>query len=166
MMRTSILAVAAASLAAMPAFGQETKVYTEAAYQFIAGDGDDFHNVGARLGAVFGDIAGIDYGLEGEFFIGAGGGDFSSYDFGFAAYGTGSWDFTSRIDLFGRVGYGYSQFSLAGVEFDFDDDGLSVGGGARFDLSRKWALRSGYTYQDIAGDAHVIDAALVYRFGE
>ncbi|MEL7129763.1 MAG: outer membrane beta-barrel protein [Pseudomonadota bacterium] len=162
MHRTFTLALAAAGMTLTPAAADGPDIYAEAAYAFIGGDGDDFNAVGARLGVDFNDYI----GAESEVFFGVEGGTFSDLDFELGGYAVGNVSLTQNIGLFARLGYAYSQFSLGGTGFEFDDDGIATGAGFKVDFGPKIALRTGYTFQDIASDAHIFDAALVYKFGK
>lgn len=162
MHRTFTLALATVGLTVTPAAAQDLDIYAEAAYAFIGGDGDDFNAIGARLGVDFNKYL----GAESEVFFGVGGGEFSDLDFELGGYAVGNVSLTRNIGLFARLGYSYSQFSLSGTGFEFDDDGIATGAGFKVDFGPKIGLRTGYTFQDVAGDAHIFDAALVYKFGK
>lgn len=130
--------------------------------------GDDLGTVQGRLGARFGRY----FGVEGEI---GGGVDHTNLGFGRSAgindqeaiYGMAYLPLGHSIDLFGRVGYGRTEWDYKGLNHPDDGDhGVNYGGGAQWFWSPKNGLRADYTREtfDHAPDANTWSASYVRRF--
>jgi len=77
----------------------------------------------------------------------------------FGLYGVGVLPVSPEIDLFARVGYQTSEYSIGSTQ-----DGFAGGVGGQWNINQNWGLRAEYTFLD--GDdaeANVIGVSAVFK---
>lgn len=174
-MRKVLVTTALLSLFAVPAMAQSgsvPQVYGSIGYGQLTGDGGDLGSVTGRVGAKFH----RHFGVEGEASIGVsddevplgipGGTIELKHDI--AAYAVGYLPISPRFELFGRVGYGTSDFetSASGITTEESFDGVNYGVGANWFIDDKNGVRGDWTRRDFGddGDADVWSLSYVRRF--
>lgn len=152
----------AAVLAALPAHAQGTSakgVYAGIGYARVHSGNADLDAIQGRLGYRFGPWVGV----EAEAAAGLGSdavADVVKYKLKHqeSLYGVAFLPLTPKLDVFGRVGYGYTRtkFSVLDTGFSntFGRESWNFGGGAQYFVDGKNGLRADYTRQEfIGGDA-------------
>lgn len=126
-----------------------------------------------RLGARFGRYLGVEgeagFGVHSDKDTLAGVPYRSKLKHTFAGYGVGYLPVTPKLDLFGRVGYGDTKFSVssAGTKFSDGRTSWNYGGGAQYFLTDADGVRVDYTRQSFIhgpGHANVWGASYVRKF--
>jgi outer membrane immunogenic protein len=130
--------------------------------------GADLGTVQGRLGARFGRY----FGVEGEFgagvdHAGVGPGQRAGINDQETVYGVAYLPLAPGFDLFGRIGYGRTEWDYKGLNHPGDDDrNWNYGGGAQWFWSRKNGVRADYTKEnfDHAPDSDTWAVSYVRRF--
>lgn len=154
-MKLTKILVSAVALTAMAGAAQAQDA---GPYVNVGVEGLDFFGVSGnaigRIGTTFTDY----FGVEGELRVGVlEDNDEFKIDFGAAGYGIAKFPVSEQFDIFGRVGYHYTE---AG---DADVDGIAFGGGVQFNFGpdAKNGIRLDYTNLD--GDGGSADTyAITY----
>lgn len=170
------LAAAAATLALGVQSANAQDATTPSGTSFYGTLGYAGHNVydhelgtvQGRLGARFGRY----FGVEGEIaggvnHAGLGGHDSAGINDQEAIYGVGYLPLGHNIDLFGRIGYGRTEWDYKGAGHPDDGDhSWNYGGGAQWFWSAKNGIRADYTRErfDHAPDADTWGVSYVRRF--
>ena len=179
-MKTIIIGAAAlaAFAIASPSFAQSESARTMTGYgslgysQFDAGSADVGAAMG-RLGLRFGRYLGFEgeagFGVRSDKDTLAGVPYRSKLKHAIAAYGVGYVPVSPKLDLFGRVGYGETKFSVASAGAKIRDGRTSwnYGGGAQYFLTDADGVRVDYTRQSFThgpGHANVWGASYVRKF--
>lgn len=175
-MRNILLAAAAVSVIAAPAFAQTMQgptYYGTLGYSQLDHSDGDLGAVTGRVGAKFNPYLGV----EGEASIGVKDDDFTfagvdgkiEHDYDAAAYVVGALPVTPNFELFARGGYGTTKIKteLAGFDGEVDGESWNYGAGANYYLDGQNGLRADWTrrdFRDDAGEADVYSLSYVRRF--
>ncbi|MCV0415648.1 MAG: porin family protein [Brevundimonas sp.] len=175
-MRNILLAAAAVSVIAAPAFAQTMQgptYYGTLGYSQLDHSDGDLGAVTGRVGAKFNPYLGV----EGEASIGVKDDDFTfagvdgkiEHDYDAAAYVVGTLPVTPNFELFARGGYGTTKIKteLAGFDGEVDGESWNYGAGANYYLDGQNGLRADWTrrdFRDDAGEADVYSLSYVRRF--
>ncbi|WP_292072688.1 porin family protein [Brevundimonas sp. UBA7534] len=175
-MRNILLAAAAVSVIAAPAFAQTMQsptYYGTLGYSQLDHSDGDLGAVTGRVGAKFNPYLGV----EGEASIGVKDDDFTfagvdgkiEHDYDAAAYLVGTLPVTPNFELFARGGYGTTKIKteLAGFDGEVDGESWNYGAGANYYLDGQNGLRADWTrrdFRDDAGEADVYSLSYVRRF--
>lgn len=175
-MRNILLAAAAVSVIAAPAFAQTMQgptYYGTLGYSQLDHSDGDLGAVTGRVGAKFNPYLGV----EGEASIGVKDDDFTfagvdgkiEHDYDAAAYVVGTLPVTPNFELFARGGYGTTKIKteLAGFNGEVDGESWNYGAGANYYLDGQNGLRADWTrrdFRDDAGEADVYSLSYVRRF--
>ncbi|WP_288758013.1 porin family protein [uncultured Brevundimonas sp.] len=175
-MRNILLAAAAVSVIAAPAFAQTMQgptYYGTLGYSQLDHSDGNLGAVTGRLGAKFNPYLGV----EGEASIGVKDDDFTfagvdgkiEHDYDAAAYVVGTLPVTPNFELFARGGYGMTKIKteLAGFDGEVDGESWNYGAGANYYLDGQNGLRADWTrrdFRDDAGEADVYSLSYVRRF--
>ncbi|HYC75627.1 porin family protein [Brevundimonas sp.] len=175
-MRNLLIATAALSAFAAPgAMAQSVsapQIYGTLGYSQLDAEGLDFGAVTGRLGAKFTPHLGIEgeasFGVtDEEVALGIPGTTIEQkYDVG--AYVVGYLPINSSLELFGRVGYGTTEFeaTATGVTTDESFDGLAYGAGGNWFFDENNGVRADWTRRDFGddGEADVWSLSYIRRF--
>lgn len=130
--------------------------------------GEDLGTVQGRLGARFGRYLGVEGELgAGVNHAGLGGHDSAGINDQEAVYGMAYLPVVAGVDLFGRVGFGRTDWDYKGAGHPDDaDHSVNYGGGAQWFWSGKNGVRAEYTKEsfDHAPDGDTWAASYVRRF--
>lgn len=175
-MRNILLAAAAVSVIAAPAFAQTMQsptYYGTLGYSQLDHSDGDLGAITGRVGAKFNPYLGV----EGEASIGVKDDDFTfagvdgkiEHDYDAAAYVVGTLPVTPNFELFARGGYGTTKIKteLAGFNGEVDGESWNYGAGANYYLDGQNGLRADWTrrdFRDDAGEADVYSLSYVRRF--
>ncbi len=175
-MRNILLATAAVSLLAVPAFAQsasEPRGYGSLGYTQLEGDTPSVGAVTGRLGVDLNRWVAV----ETEASIGVKDSDFElagvqgtrEHVWDAAGYIVGKAPIGDRISVFARGGYGHTELNskLAGVETDIGGDSWNYGAGAEVALGGQTGLRADWTRRDFREgnrDADAYSLSLIRRF--
>ena len=175
-MRNILLAAAAVSVIAAPAFAQTMQsptYYGTLGYSQLDHSDGDLGAVTGRVGAKFNPYLGV----EGEASIGVKDDEFTfagvdgkiEHDYDAAAYLVGTLPVTPNFELFARGGYGTTKIKteLAGFDGEVDGESWNYGAGANYYLDGQNGLRADWTrrdFRDDAGEADVYSLSYVRRF--
>ncbi|MBD3837336.1 porin family protein [Brevundimonas sp.] len=175
-MRNILLAAAAVSVIAAPAFAQTMQgpsYYGTLGYSQLDHSDGDLGAITGRVGAKFNPYLGV----EGEASIGVKDDDFTfagvdgkiEHDYDAAAYVVGALPVTPNFELFARGGYGTTKIKteLAGFNGEVDGESWNYGAGANYYLDGQNGLRADWTrrdFRDDAGEADVYSLSYVRRF--
>lgn len=175
-MRNILLAAAAVSVIAAPAFAQTMQspsYYGTLGYSQLDHSDGDLGAITGRVGAKFNPYLGV----EGEASIGVKDDDFTfagvdgkiEHDYDAAAYLVGTLPVTPNFELFARGGYGTTKIKteLAGFDGEVDGESWNYGAGANYYLDGQNGLRADWTrrdFRDDAGEADVYSLSYVRRF--
>lgn len=175
-MRNILLATAAASLIAVPAMAQTVQspqYYGSAGYSYLDADGASFGAIQGRAGAKLTPNFGVEgeasFGVDDDTVTVAGVDAKVEHRYDAAVYGVASLPVTSRIDLFGRVGYGVTEIKASAGDVSGSDhlESWNYGAGATYNLDDKNGIRADYTYRDFQhdqGSADVYSLNFVRKF--
>jgi len=170
-----LVTTALLSLFAVPAMAQSVstpQVYGSIGYSQLSAEDGELGAVTGRIGAQFNPH----FGIEGEASVGVsddeipvgipGGRIELKHDV--AAYAVGYLPVSPNFELFGRVGYGSSNFEVtaSGLSTDESFDGVNYGVGANWFIDGSNGLRGDWTRRDFGddGDADVWSLSYVRRF--
>ena len=175
-MRNILLAAAAVSVIAAPAFAQTMQsptYYGTLGYSQLDHSDGDLGAITGRVGVKFNRYLGV----EGEASIGVKDDDFTfagvdgkiEHDYDAAAYVVGTLPVTPNFELFARGGYGTTKIKteLAGFNGEVDGESWNYGAGANYYLDGQNGLRADWTrrdFRDDAGEADVYSLSYVRRF--
>ena len=175
-MRNILIAAAAVSAFAAPAFAQTTQgptYYGTLGYSQLDHSDGDLGAVTGRLGAKFNPYIGV----EGEASVGVKDDDFTiagvdgklEHQYDAAAYLVGSYPVTPNFELFARGGYGTSKIKaeLAGLEEEADGESWNYGAGANYYFDGQNGVRADWTRRDFTDSdvkADVYSVSYVRRF--
>lgn len=170
MMKTILLASAAALLAASAASAQapEGLFKLGAGYTFLDADDAEFDALTVRGGYDF-----VKYfGVEGEALIGLGEESVNvgglavdtSLNYGLGLFAKAHYPFTEQLSAFARVGYVWAEIEAesAGVSLTDDEDGAGYGAGVEYTFDGVNAIRGEYTLYDYGDDAEIDGWSLSY----
>lgn len=175
-MRNIILAAAAVSALAAPAFAQSVQgpsYYGTLGYSQLDHSDGDLGAVTGRIGAKFSPYIGV----EGEASVGVKDDDFTiagvdgklEHEYDAAAYVVGTLPVTQNLELFARGGYGTTKIKaeIAGIDEDADGESWNYGAGANYYFDGQNGVRADWTrrdFEDDAGEADVYSVSYVRRF--
>ena len=175
-MRNIILAAAAVSALAAPAFAQSVQgpsYYGTLGYSQLDHSDGDLGAVTGRIGAKFSPYIGV----EGEASVGIKDDDFTiagvdgklEHEYDAAAYVVGTLPVTQNLELFARGGYGTTKIKaeIAGIDEDADGESWNYGAGANYYFDGQNGVRADWTrrdFEDDAGEADVYSVSYVRRF--
>jgi outer membrane immunogenic protein len=180
-MKALITAASVAALAALlPAAASAqtantgTSLYGTLGYADSNGDSLNLGTVQGRLGARFGQYAGVEgelgFGVAGDKTTVNGNEEKANIQHQAAIYGVGFLPLSPQFDLLARIGYGETRTKtnsvLASSSSDADSWNYGVGGQYRFD--DKNGVRADYTREEFTGDgpsaANVYAVSYVRKF--
>jgi len=175
-MRNILLAAAAVSAIAAPAFAQTTQgpsYYGTLGYSQLDHSDGDLGAITGRVGAKFNPYIGV----EGEASVGVKDDDFSiagvdgklKHEYDAAAYVVGTYPVTPNFDVFARAGYGTTKIKAeaGGVSAEADGESWNYGAGANYYFDGQNGVRADWTrrdFRDDAGEADVYSVSYVRRF--
>ena len=155
--KTIVLGLAAAGLIAAPAMAQDAEPYVNIGVEALDFEGASGNIVG-RIGTTFTDYLGV----EGEARVGVlEDNDDFKIDYGFAGYGVVRFPASPQFDVFGRLGYHYTDSELG------DADGIAFGAGGQYNFGPGLmsGIRAEYTNLDgDGGSGDVYSIAYVRKF--
>ena len=175
-MRNILLAAAAISAIAAPAFAQsgpDARGYGSLGYTHLEGDSATTGAVTGRLGAKFTPH----FGVEGEASFGVRDDDFAigavdgkiEHRYDVAAYGVATLPIQPNFDLFARVGYGVTELKASAGDISESThlDSWNYGAGGNYYFDAQNGVRADWTrrdFKDDGGEADVYSVNYVRRF--
>ena len=175
-MRNILLAAAAISAIAVPAFAQTTvepRGYGSLGYTYLDGDAATTGAVTGRLGVNLNRYLAVEteasVGVKKDDFTVAGVDGQINQDWDAAGYVVGKVPVSDKLELFARGGYGHTELTgeIAGNRTDLGADSWNYGAGANFYLDGVNGVRADWTrrdYRDDAGKADAYSVSYVRRF--
>jgi hypothetical protein len=180
-MRKILIAAAALSALAAPAFAQSTASVTDAeprgygslGYTHLEGDAATTGAVTGRLGVNLPRYLAVEteasVGVKDDDFTVAGVDGTTKHEWDAAGYVVGKYPVSDKLELFARGGYGHTELKqeIAGANADVGADSWNYGVGANYYVDGVNGLRADWTrrdYRDDAGEADAYSVSYIRRF--
>lgn len=175
-MRNLILATAAVTLIAAPAFAQEQEAprgYGSLGYTHLEGDKATTGAVTGRLGVNLNRYLALEteasVGVKEDEFDVAGVEGTTKQEWDAAGYVVGKLPVGDRLELFARGGYGHTELKtdFAGVTSDVGGDSWNYGAGATYTLDGVNGVRADWTrrdYRETGVEADAYSLSFVRKF--
>ena len=175
-MRNVILAAAAMSVLAVPAFAQsnpEPRGYGSLGYTHMEGDAAQTGAVSGRLGVNLNRYLAVEteasVGVKHDDFTVAGVDGEIKQEWDAAGYVVGKVPVSDKLELFARGGYGHTELKqeIVGANTDVGGDSWNYGAGANYYLDGVNGVRADWTrrdYRDDAGKADAYSVSYIRRF--
>ena len=166
-MRNVILAAAAMSVLAVPAFAQsnpEPRGYGSLGYTHMEGDAAQTGAVSGRLGVDLNRYLAVEtevgVGVKNKDITVAGVDGQIKHEWDAAGYVVGKYPIGDKLELFARGGYGHTELKqeIAGQTADVGGDHWSYGAGATYNLDGANGVRADWTRRDFDGDSNELDS--------
>ena len=175
-MRNILLAAAAISAIAAPAFAQsgpDARGYGSLGYTHVEGDSATTGAVTGRLGVNLNRYLAVEteasVGVKDDDFTVAGVDGSIKHEWDAAGYVVGKYPVNDKLELFARGGYGHTELKqeIAGANTDVGGDSWNYGVGANYYLDGKNGVRADWTrrdFRDNGGEADAYSVSYVRRF--
>ena len=166
-MRNILLAAAAVSAIAAPAFAQsnpEPRGYGSLGYSHMEGDAAQTGAVSGRLGVNLNRYLAVEteasVGVKDDDFTVAGVDGSIKHEWDAAGYVVGKYPVSDKLELFARGGYGHTELKqeIAGGNTDVGGDSWNYGVGANYYLDGVNGVRADWTRRDFRDDRGEADA--------
>ena len=165
-MRNILLAAAAISVFAAPAFAQsgpDARGYGSLGYTHVEGDNATTGAVTGRLGVNLNRYLAVEteasVGVKDDDFTVAGVEGKLKHEYDAAIYGVGTLPINDNFELFGRVGYGTTKIKaeIPGVSASEDGESVNYGAGANYFFDGQNGIRGDWTRRDFRDDGGEVD---------
>ena len=175
-MRNVLLAAAAMSVLAVPAFAQsnpEPRGYGSLGYTHMEGDTAQTGAVSGRLGVDLNRYLAVEtevgVGVKNKDITVAGVDGQIKHEWDAAGYVVGKYPIGDKLELFARGGYGHTELKqeLAGAETKVGGDSWNYGVGANYYLDGVNGVRADWTrrdFRDDRGEADAYSVSYIRRF--
>ena len=175
-MRNILLAAAAISAIAAPAFAQsgpDARGYGSLGYTHVEGDNATTGAVTGRLGVNLNRYLAVEteasVGVKDDDFTVAGVDGSIKHEWDAAGYVVGKYPVSDKLELFARGGYGHTELKqeIAGGKTDIGGDSWNYGVGANYYLDGVNGVRADWTrrdFRDNAGEADAYSVSYIRRF--